>query len=308
MEYPCCLWAKHVEQTEFCILISQSVEALLQGVKILFWLEVLSLLRCINITPSSLAAVARWIQGGSCEDTVASLYDVIKFIQLFGSVMEKSTPPPHLYLSALAFFPEMSILASKVGSIFPNIAQVAVGNHQHWPSLQNVCKGHSGGVWSVTFFSDGRRIASGSNDQAVCFWDAETSIQMGNPLQGHTRTICLWNSETGVQIGNLFQGHTDTVCSVAFSPDGRRIILGSVNKTNYLWDVKTEKTTIIRMQSDGWIVGRNGPALLWIPITHYPFLYHPHSILIIPGNIVELDLSRMAHGSKWQQCFLIHNG
>jgi len=37
------------------------------------------------------------------------------------------------------------------------------------------------------------------------------------------------------------KGHTEFVSSVAFSPDGKRIVRGSGDKTIKLWDVKTSK-------------------------------------------------------------------
>jgi len=36
-----------------------------------------------------------------------------------------------------------------------------------------------------------------------------------------------------------FQGHTSDVNSVAFSPDGRQVLPGSVDKTARLWDATT---------------------------------------------------------------------
>jgi len=37
------------------------------------------------------------------------------------------------------------------------------------------------------------------------------------------------------------KGHTDMVMSVAFSPDGKKIVTGSVDKTVRIWDVATGK-------------------------------------------------------------------
>ena len=61
-------------------------------------------------------------------------------------------------------------------------------------------QGHSGSVLSVAFSSDGKRLASGSSDQTICIWDAQTGNLILDPLEGHT----------------------DQVISVGFSPDGKR--------------------------------------------------------------------------------------
>ena len=68
-------------------------------------------------------------------------------------------------------------------------------------------------MWSTAFSPDGQRIASGSNDN----------------------TLRLWNADTGQPLGDPFTGNKDPVSSVAFSPDGRRIVSGSEDDTVRLW-------------------------------------------------------------------------
>jgi WD40 repeat protein len=58
-----------------------------------------------------------------------------------------------------------------------------------------------------------------------------------NALDGAWRK---WSSNWAER--KLFAGHTDAVTSVAFSPDGTRILTGSSDKTARLWDVATGKT------------------------------------------------------------------
>ena len=55
---------------------------------------------------------------------------------------------------------------------------------------------------------------------------------------GIDRVIHLWEVETGRPVGS-FHGHTSTVLDVAFSPDGRRLVSGSMDGTARLWDVES---------------------------------------------------------------------
>ena len=45
------------------------------------------------------------------------------------------------------------------------------------------------------------------------------------------QTIRVWDAQTGGQVGNPLQGHTGVALSVAFSPDGSHIVSGSEDQT-----------------------------------------------------------------------------
>ncbi|KAG6834378.1 hypothetical protein H0H93_010039, partial [Arthromyces matolae] len=121
-----------------------------------------------------------------------------------------------------------------------------------------VLDGHTQGVTSVAFSSDGSRIVSGSWDKSVRVWDAPTGQEL-KVLDGHTHgvvsvafsgdgncivsgsfdnSVRVWDAPTGHQL-KVLDGHTQGVTSVAFSSDGSRIVSGSWDKSVRVWDAPT---------------------------------------------------------------------
>jgi WD40 repeat protein len=77
--------------------------------------------------------------------------------------------------------------------------------------------GHTESINSVAFSPNGKYILSGSDDN----------------------TIRLWDAETGQLVSRPFRGHTAVVCSVTLSPDGKHIVSGSDDKIIRVWDAET---------------------------------------------------------------------
>src|SRR4051794_18687041 len=80
-------------------------------------------------------------------------------------------------------------------------------------------------VNSVAFSPDGKRLASGSRDASVRLWEVKT----GEPRELETREL----------IGAPLLGHKGSVTSVAFSPNGKWLASGSLDRSVRLWDVET---------------------------------------------------------------------
>ncbi|MBL8424565.1 MAG: pentapeptide repeat-containing protein [Candidatus Accumulibacter phosphatis] len=119
-------------------------------------------------------------------------------------------------------------------------------------------QGHSSWVSSVAFSPDGRRLLSGSYDETLRLWDAETGQEIRS-FTGHQgpvasvafspdgrrllsgskdQTLRLWDAESG-QVIRSFAGHQSWVTSIAFSPDDRRLLSGSDDHTLRLWDAES---------------------------------------------------------------------
>src|SRR5205814_709335 len=75
-------------------------------------------------------------------------------------------------------------------------------------------RGPAGGVGSLAYGPDGKRLASASRDG----------------------TLKLWDPARGQEILTL-KAHAKEVNSVAFSPDGKRLASGSFDRTVKVWDV-----------------------------------------------------------------------
>nr|MDZ8041627.1 WD40 repeat domain-containing protein [Nostoc sp. CreGUA01] len=137
---------------------------------------------------------------------------------------------------------------------------------------QNRLEGHTDTIYSVTFSSDGQKLASASGDKTIKLWDL-TSGKLINTLTGHTntvhrvtfspdgqklasasadKTIKLWDVASG-QLINTLSGHHDWVYSVKFSFDGHLLASTSNDKTIKLWDVASNKLIKTLVGHNDWV-------------------------------------------------------
>ena len=180
-------------------------------------------------------------------------------------------------------------------------------------------------VHSVAFSPHGKRIVSGSFDNTIMVWNAETGAVVSGPFEGHTgwvlsvafspdgkrivsgsydKTIRVRNAETGLIVSGPFEEHTP-VNSVAFSPDGKRFISGSGDKTIRVLNLEQPPSTGFTDSSkldNGWMLGTNAELLFWVPPSYHVGLWRPGNTAVIAEHVTKIDLGQFVHGTSWQQC------
>ncbi len=144
------------------------------------------------------------------------------------------------------------------------------------PQLMLDTGGHMASIVDLAFTPDGSQLVSASNDKTIRIWDIATgkTVRMirGESAPGNWGTIYamslspdgrwiavggylsenvpisasvirLYDFATG-KLVKLLAGHKNVVHALKFSPDSKRLISGSGDKTAMIWDVATGKTLV----------------------------------------------------------------
>ncbi|GJJ11128.1 hypothetical protein Clacol_005359 [Clathrus columnatus] len=211
LSYSCRFWALHVSLTPFDSSLARNVEEFLYH-GFLFWLEVLSLVKAVNIAAKLMSGLMSWCSGGKSHK---ELYDFAvdgkRFIQLFGDAIAASAP--HIYLSALPFCPQDSLIYKTYIKQFPNTLQIASEPICDW-SLDST--GSDVGYLNCISFSHGGVYLAVSSS--------------------HRGIFKLLDSETFDILGTGEVPDNEIIYAIQFSLDDRTLVLATETKV-YLFNI-----------------------------------------------------------------------
>ena len=145
-----------------------------------------------------------------------------------------------------SFSPDGKRLALAKHFLLPESPPRTDGTISVWDTVTGeeslTLKGNTGGeVASVAFSPDGKRIAA-----------AIITVRMGHPPQTSPGEVKVWDATTGQELTPL-KDPTGTVQSVAFSPDGKRLALGSVEGAIQVFDAVTGQELFTLKGDTGWV-------------------------------------------------------
>ncbi|KAG1798246.1 uncharacterized protein HD556DRAFT_229452 [Suillus plorans] len=175
-------------------------------------------------------------------------------------------------------------------------------------------------VLSVSFSSDGTRIASGSRDHTVRLWNAATGQPLGEPLKGHTGAVSFSPDGTStasgsedktVQLMKALPSPESTEPDPSASPLHRstasptqesritptniydhppHFLLALPNPADLLEPTSDHhsNSTPFLLQPDGWIMGPKHELLFWVPPASRHLFYSPDTAMVIPRGALNL--------------------
>lgn len=182
--------------------------------------------------------------------------------------------PLQTHLSALLFAPSGSVLRQMFGHTLLKTFEEMPSISQHWGAQVSNLEGHNDVVNAVAISQDGKFIASGSSDQTIRLWNAESGARLCEfkscngrvwavAFSPDSKTLAassgdygitslgLWDVATRTEIRNIkYEGYE--AFAIAFSHDGSLIASGSCDSesTVTLWDVASGKRVQTLQQQD----------------------------------------------------------
>ncbi|KAG8704536.1 hypothetical protein FRC08_002186 [Ceratobasidium sp. 394] len=289
--YACRYWGAHMIFAEASQVPANALFDFASQ-RLLLWMEVMNLKKCIYDGAKMLSRVQKWSQSAKSLDE--GIQDLIRDAWMFTASFASSPislSTPHIYVSALSFWPNHAPITKYYPQKPPYLitgASTAMNARKAIP-LAIINAGRMS--YCLAYSTDGTCLASGDYDGTIHIRDAFTGQILGQPLEGHTATVLsvayspdngsivssssdttirIWDLRAKQIAGQPLKGHTHSVNSVAYSPGGAHIASSSDDKTIRIWDARTGQTIGSPLQ------GHTGPV--------NSVAYSPNGAYIVSGS------------------------
>ncbi|KAG8725365.1 hypothetical protein FRC09_001169 [Ceratobasidium sp. 395] len=262
--YACQYWGAHLGSSDASSDLSTKYYEFL-SLRLLLWMEVMNLKRCLYQGAIILYKIQAWCkatkpiraqmtsQQKNCQLLTRDAYRFL--VMVSSGPLSRSTP--HIYISALRFWPEYRPVSShylpRLTGPVRAIGQAIESRPEELTLLTIV----SHTLASCAAYSpDGQYIVSNFGYQGLGVWEAQTGRMVGqleadyhnsyvnsvaySPTGTHIASgsddgaVRIWDAREYQLVGEPLRGHSTLIHSVAYSPDGARIASGS--ETICIWD------------------------------------------------------------------------
>ncbi|KAF8684577.1 WD40 repeat-like protein [Rhizoctonia solani] len=266
LSYACRYWASHLISAPATNDTCTELRHLLTD-KLLFWMEVLSLSKCIGTGAPMMQQAQSWLQklDQAPDEIQKQIADARNFATWFAAnPCSRSTP--HIYISALPLCAKSNWVYQHYSKRMQGLANVAIGQRDDaalaiWNTEST--------PFAIAVSPDGSRIASGHVNGSINIYDTQTGAIVAGPFKGHEsgvlcvafspdgthlasgshdNTVIIWNTHSGSIVFGPFKGHTDSVWCVVFSPDGDRIVSGSADRSVIVWEASSGRIILGPLQ------------------------------------------------------------
>jgi WD40 repeat protein len=173
--------------------------------------------------------------------------------------------PKAVFSQPTAFSPDLTLLAG--GNVWGFYDDRSIKLCDTATGYVSTLPGHSGGVFSLAFSSDGNLLASGTKD-TIKVWDVRSGRERASfkdtgqiyalALSPDGQTLATGNEDNDVCIWDIAtQRHVATiqpyisVTALAFSPDGQTLAMGGMAGCTKLWDLKQSRE-VMTFQGHVW--------------------------------------------------------
>ncbi|KAG8788486.1 hypothetical protein FRC12_014527 [Ceratobasidium sp. 428] len=292
--YACRYWAAHLERADYSEDCSRLLYEFLSE-RLLLWMEVMNLKKQMWEGVDILRKAQTWCKGHACsKDLRLLIQDAIRFVSVVSS-SPAADSTPHIYISALAFWPKSRPVTKHYLPRFSGLVKIAgtaLKSHQLTPATLEL---FAVGVWDFAYSSDGKHIAFIHIDQ-------ESNIKIWNVLTGRCTAsfegaqmrfysiafsydglhlilgcedgaICIWDTQTCEMVGDPLRCHRalGQIDSVACSPDGDHVATSSSEgESVHVWSRRTGQVVASLHGHTGWV---------------YSIVYSPDGAYIASGSL-----------------------